>query len=153
MSAAADLDSTPMPHITDDARAAASRGIRWMVLAMAAFIANDTLVKLASATLPATRRGASKLLRAAPRHFAAYDDYLCDGSAHGARVLDVAPMPVEQEKLESSVFDPHLAGFRPLSPAARAWFAVRRLRRRLRLRGRWRRPVGASSVLACCPGR
>lgn len=79
-----------------------------------------------------TRRGASKLLRAAPRHFAAYDDYLCDGSAHGARVLDVAPMPVEQEKLESSVFDPHLAGFRPLSPAARAWFAVRRLRRRLR---------------------
>ena len=42
-----------MPHIAEDARAAGSRGIRWMVLAMAAFIANDTLVKVASASLPA----------------------------------------------------------------------------------------------------
>jgi len=42
-----------MPHIAEDAKAVGNRGIRWMVLAMAAFIANDSLVKLASASLPA----------------------------------------------------------------------------------------------------
>ncbi len=85
-----------------------------------------------SACYLVSRRGARKLLRAAPRHFCAYDEFLCSVSAHGAQVLDAAPMAVEQEKQDTEIHNPHLAHFRPLSRRARAGFAAKRLWRRAR---------------------
>lgn len=77
------------------------------------------------------RRGAEKLLAASPNHFAAYDEFLCDTSAHRAQVLDIAPMIAEQEKQDTDVHDPALATRGPLPLTQRLRFAARKLRRRV----------------------
>ncbi len=97
-----------------------------------------------SACYLVSRKGAAKLLAAAPRHFAAYDEYLCDVSAHGASILDVVPMIAEQEKHDTNVHDPALERQRPVKFGQRGWFAGRRFWRRSRRAlmalsaGRWR---------------
>jgi len=97
-----------------------------------------------SACYLVSRKGAAKLLAAAPRHFAAYEEYLCDVSAHGASILDVVPMIAEQEKHDTNVHDPALERQRPVKFGQRGWFAGRRFWRRSRRAlmalsaGRWR---------------